>query len=77
VVIPAAAYQAVVVARGLLEVRRSTIIPGRQYRLYQVLSTADWVLVSLAATGTVTLIWLAVRHLRGRAVSVLMEDEAG
>lgn len=75
VMLAVAAYEVGAIFVGLLAVHQSTLFPGREYRLVEVLSAEDRVVLALAAAGLGYLAWLAIAHLRGRMASVLMADE--
>lgn len=66
------AVVAAMLGANLLEVRESTLFPGRSYRGLDVLGDNDLALLAAAAAGTLVLVWLSWRYLSGRTQSALV-----
>jgi len=76
VVLLANAWIALSLAVALLGERTSMFATRETYRVYEVLSGADWAALALALLGLGYLTWLSIRALRGQLMSLLIRDAA-
>jgi hypothetical protein len=65
---------AITVLARLLEETPSYIQPGRTFKLIEVMSTGDWLMLGLAGLGAAVLVWLSRGVLCGRIQVALIAD---